>query len=358
MASDHYDAYRPEDAYEGRPPGSEPVAEGGPEAAPGTPLRWHDLSREQRAVLDRRSWNRAIVFFLLTLLSTFWVGSGMVTVDAAQPAGLLDGWIFAVPLLAILLCHEFGHYIFARRHGVATSPPYFIPFPNLIGTMGAFISIRSPIHNRRQLLDIGAAGPLAGFVPSVIVLVIGYSLSTVTPLSSLPQGEPLIVLGDSLLTRFIQEMVMGPVPDGYDVMIHPVGLAGWVGLFVTMLNLLPVWMLDGGHVTYALLGRGQWRLAPLAMLGVILVGVFVESWWLHILGAWAFLYLVFVVVARLFRRSGPSLRDLMSGRFLRHFPVPNEEPVGPVRSAIGWLCVGILVLCFIPAPIRIMVVGG
>lgn len=308
-----------------------------------------DLSEQERRAIGRRSWRRAIVLFLLTLLSTFTVGAGMVLTDPNQPFVLLDGWVFAVPLMGILLFHELGHYFLARRHNIETSPPYFIPFPNLIGTVGAFISIRSPIYNRKQLLDIGAAGPLAGFVPSVIMLAIGYRFSEV---AVVPAGVEFLSFGDSILTRAIQSIMLGPIPEGYSVWIHPVGLAGWVGLFVTMLNLLPIWMLDGGHIAYALLGRKQWSLGPAVFAAIVLLGLLVEPWWLYILGLWALLIVIYAVVARLFMGARIPLGALFSGRALRHPPVMNEEPLDGVRRLVGWLALAILLLSFIPAPIR------
>ncbi len=311
--------------------------------------------------MNRRSWRRAIFLFTLTLLSTFIVGANMVRwhperPDVVDPFNLVDGWVFALPLLGILLCHELGHYFLARRHRVEVSPPYFIPFPNLIGTMGAFIAIRSPIYNRRQLLDIGAAGPLAGFVPSVLMLALGYSLSTV----ALPPAglEGAISFGDSLITWGIQSLMIGPVPEGHVVWIHPVGFAGWVGLFVTMLNLAPAGSLDGGHITYALLGRRQWWIAPAAVLAVVVLGLLVASWWFYILVFWVFLYLAYVLVARLFFRVRIPLSNLYRGRMLRHPPVPDEEPLDALRAAVGWFCFILFLLCFVPAPIQMATLGG
>jgi membrane-associated protease RseP (regulator of RpoE activity) len=311
--------------------------------------------------VNRRSWRRAIFLFTLTLLSTFIVGANMVRwhperPDVVDPFNLVDGWVFALPLLGILLCHELGHYFLARRHRVEVSPPYFIPFPNLIGTMGAFIAIRSPIYNRRQLLDIGAAGPLAGFVPSVLMLALGYSLSTV----ALPPAglEGAISFGDSLITWGIQSLMIGPVPEGHVVWIHPVGFAGWVGLFVTMLNLAPAGSLDGGHITYALLGRRQWWIAPAAVLAVVVLGLLVASWWFYILVFWVFLYLAYVLVARLFFRVRIPLSNLYRGRMLRHPPVPDEEPLDALRAAVGWFCFILFLLCFVPAPIQMATLGG
>ena len=311
--------------------------------------------------MNRRSWRRAIFLFALTLLSTFIVGAEMVRwhpehPSVVDPFNLLNGWVFALPLMGILLCHELGHYFLARRHRVEVSPPYFLPFPNLIGTMGAFISIRSPIYNRRQLLDIGAAGPLAGFVPSMLMLALGYELSTV----ALPPAglESALSFGDSLITWGLQRLMIGPVPAGHVVWIHPVGFAGWVGLFVTMLNLAPVGSLDGGHITYALFGKRQGQIGLAAVLAVVLLGLLVASWWFYILVFWVFLYLIYVVIARLFFRTRIPLSNLFSGRLLKHPPVPNEEPLDPLRRRIGWLCFILFLLSFVPAPIQMAALGG
>ncbi len=273
----------------------------------------------------------------------------MNTDASGGPGSLLDGWVFALPLLGILLCHEFGHYLLARRHEVEVSPPYFIPFPNLLGTMGAFIAFRSPIYNRRQLLDIGAAGPLAGLVPSIIALIVGFALSRTLPETTATGG---LILGDSLLTAGLQRLVIGPIPDGYTVYIHPVGFAGWVGLFVTMWNLLPIWQFDGGHIAYALFGRRQWLLGPLAIAGLLLLGWLVARWWWYVLVFLAILFFVYVLIARLSAGVRIPLTDLVTLRFLRHFPVANEEPLDRNRRIIGWICLIVFALCFIPDPIR------
>lgn len=265
-----------------------------------------------------------------------------------EPYRILDGWIFAVPLLAILLFHEFGHYTLARRHGIEVSPPYFIPIPNLIGTMGAFIMFRSPLNNRRQLLDIGAAGPIAGIVPSVVLLAIGYQLSSVGPMVT---DQTVFSFGDSLLTLGIQHLVVGPVPEGFEVWIHPVGFAGWVGLFVTWLNLLPVSQADGGHIAYALLGRRQWILGPLALVTIILLGLFVTRWWWWLIGFVTAIILILSVTLSLIYRTPVNPLKVFS---LKHFPVPDEEPLDGRRRFIGLLCLVIFILCFIPIPIQVL----
>lgn len=193
------------------------------------------------------------------------------------------GWTFAVPLLAILLVHELGHYFTARRYAIDASPPYFLPVPpNLspIGGMGAFLRLRSPVYDRRQLLDVGASGPLAGFVVAVAVLCFGYTLShrITLPLPA-PQlvlfaGRP-IFLGDSVLTWLLREVLL---PGAGPVVLSPVAFAGWVGLFITGLNLLPLSQLDGGHVMYGLIGRRQKLLSLLVVAGLLLLATQAQIW--------------------------------------------------------------------------------
>ncbi|MFC1627861.1 site-2 protease family protein [Gemmatimonadota bacterium] len=319
------------------------------------PVReWQQLTADAVREIERRSWRRAGVFFLVTLLSTFTVGAGMAASTLDRPPTLLDGWIFAVPLLIILLCHEFGHYLQARRHGVAVSPPYFIPFPNFIGTIGAFISIRSPIPNRRVLFDISAAGPLAGFVPSVIALLIGYQLSTVAPMVT---GLDVLEFGDSLLTLGIQHLLIGPVPEGFEVWIHPIGLAGWVGLFVTMLNLIPIGTLDGGHLAYAFLGRRQWLVGRLVFLGMFVLGITVSWLWLGFPFVFSLMIGITWVFMRLTRKTDTHFIEFWKGLLLKHPPVPDESPLDGKRRMVGWICLAIFVLCFIPVPLRLILAG-
>jgi membrane-associated protease RseP (regulator of RpoE activity) len=161
-----------------------------------------------------------------------------------------------VPLLAILLTHEFGHFVFARMHRVNASLPMFIPLPvvSLFGTMGAVIVMRDRIRSRNALLDIGASGPWAGMAVAIPVLLFGLSHSEVKPLTAHGQME-----GQCLLYYLLKRIAVGPIPDGWDVYMSPAAFAGWVGLFVTMLNLLPTGQLDGGHIAYALFGEKQER---------------------------------------------------------------------------------------------------
>src|SRR5688572_30026696 len=196
----------------------------------------------------------------------------MVERPEGQPWHLLDGWTFAVPLMSILLAHEFGHFIAGRIHGVDVSPPFFIPMPiPPLGTMGAVIRMRRPIRTRNALLDVGAAGPLAGMVVAVPVLIWGLLLSDVRPLPEtgyLMEGRSLLYLG-------LLHAVHGSIPAGHDVFLSPTAFAGWAGLLVTMINLLPVGQLDGGHVAYALLGPKQddWSLRIRRALPVLAAAV-------------------------------------------------------------------------------------
>jgi membrane-associated protease RseP (regulator of RpoE activity) len=219
------------------------------------------------------------------------------------------GWPFAVSLLAILLAHEFGHYFVGRARGAAVTLPYFIPFPlSLIGTMGAFIQMKSIPKNKRALFDLGIAGPLAGLVVAIPVLLLGLSQSSLGTVTKLPgsfaEGNSLLYLlakfsifgkllpdagnltGMPLLYHWISFFFIGkPSPVGStDVFINPVAWAGWVGLLVTFLNLVPAGQLDGGHVIYAVFGRRVSRIVPVILVLMVFLGFFWNGWWL-----WAFL---------------------------------------------------------------------
>ncbi len=194
-----------------------------------------------------------ILLFVLTFISTLIVGAMHDGVDVvAEPLKVYKGLPFSVTLLLILLFHEFSHYIASKKHGIEASLPYFIPAPTLFGTFGAVIRMKAPITTKNALIDIGASGPIAGFIISVIASIIGLSFSKVMPI---PDAANFISLGDSLLFKGLSRIILGSVPDNYDVFLHPVALAGWIGFFVTSLNLIPIGQLDGGHILYALLGK-------------------------------------------------------------------------------------------------------
>ncbi len=223
-----------------------------------------------------RRWGLPILLMVATFFSTLHVGAQMVL--GANDYSLSDiwsGWVFAVPLMAILMAHEFGHYIAGRIHRVDISPPFFIPMPYfLLGTMGAVIRMRGAIRSRNALLDVGAAGPLAGLVVAIPVLAYGIATSPVEPLPEAGTTHYLME-GRSLLYWSLLVALKGQIPSGSDIMLNPTAFAGWAGLLITMINLLPFGQLDGGHVGYALLGvrqdrvsRGVLRALPVLAFGV------------------------------------------------------------------------------------------
>jgi membrane-associated protease RseP (regulator of RpoE activity) len=258
-----------------------------------------------------------------------------------EPARLWRGASFAFPFLGVMLCHEMGHWLVARRHRVDASLPYFIPFPpylSLIGSLGAFIRLRGVTVRRSALLDIGAAGPVASFVVSIPLLIVGFGWSrtvpgfgsVATPFLVRFAGES-VWLGNGLATHVLASLFgPGPVGDGI-ILLHPVALAGWIGLFVTALNLLPLGQLDGGHVLYALFPRAHERFARLFLLSLLPLGLLWWGWW-----GWAVLVLV-----------------LHRGH-VRHPPVLQPEPgIGRARTALGWFLIVTFLLTFVPVPIEL-----
>jgi len=245
-----------------------------------------------------------------------------------DPAALIEGIPFSAALLTVLLAHEFSHYITSRRHGVRTSLPLFIPGPTLAGTFGAVIRIESPIPDRRSLLEIGIAGPLAGFLVALPIAVVGLQLSRVavqTAAGGAAGGGMGIELGTSLLFMLLERLVVGPIPEGASLVLHPVAFAAWIGFFVTAINLLPVGQLDGGHVLYALAGRRQEGISRAAVLALAPLGFL---WW-----GW-FLW-------------GGVL--LLMG--LRHPPVLEEEsPIGAREKVLGAIAAMLFALTLAPAP--------
>ena len=270
-----------------------------------------------------------VALFLLTCLTTLVAGSGaFLSFDPFEnPARILSGAPFAFTLLAILGVHEFGHYFTARHYHASVSLPYFIPAPPpfLFGTLGAIIRMRSPARNRNSLFDIAAAGPLAGLVIAIPAILLGLEWSTVAPV---PAGGH-IVFGDSLLMRLLIYLKFGPLAEGMDVFIHPVALAGWVGLFVTALNLFPVGQLDGGRIAYALFGEWHRRISIATFGGLIALGV----------GFWSLNWIVFagLILVLMGFHHAPPLDDL--------------TPVSRGRYVLGVFCLILLVLLIPPVPI-------
>ena len=286
---------------------------------------------------------RYIVLFLLTVYTTtsagalhylsFYLGFGRGPNPFTSSELLIGGLWYSVPILAILGSHELGHYFACRYYGVAASLPYFLPMPIILtGTFGAFIRIRQPIPNKRELFDIGIAGPIAGFVIAVPVLFAGMYLSRVVEIPRDFQGE-LFWLGEPLLFKLAAWLTFGQVADGFTVTMHPVAFAAWFGMLATALNLFPIGQLDGGHISYAVLGRKS-SLVTLAMV-VVLIGL---AFWSLSWAVWA------------------GLTVLMLLAFGPHHPrTPDEDvPLDRTRKWLALFAVIMFILCFTPAPIEPM----
>ncbi|MEW5873655.1 MAG: site-2 protease family protein [Candidatus Zixiibacteriota bacterium] len=251
-----------------------------------------------------------------------WVAAGLFPLALASMT-LMLGATFAVTFAGILLVHEFGHFFAARRHGMDVSWPYFIPAPFFFfGTLGAFIRVRSAIRDRIALFDMAVAGPLAGFVVALTALFVGLPLSTVVNPSDAVEG---IHLGDSLIFKAIGAIVLPNYSPEQDVLLHPIAFAGWAGLLVTMLNLLPMGQLDGGHIAYAMFGRYQRVIASVVLLGLAVA----SFWWLG--------WLLWVVIGIMLRPNHPPT-------------VIDEIPLTPRRRIVGWVAFAVFVLTFIPVP--------
>jgi membrane-associated protease RseP (regulator of RpoE activity) len=275
---------------------------------------------------ERRIPALHIALFLATLVTTAMAGAFQQGANPfADPASLLEGLPFAATLMSILLFHEMGHYLLARVHGVRATLPYFIPGPPFfVGTFGAFIRMKSPPANRRALFDVGAAGPWAGVLLAVPAVILGLALSEVRPLEPLEDG---IILGGSFLFSALTHLVLGVSADDVSIVLHPIALAGWFGLFVTFLNLLPVGQLDGGHVVYSLFGRSHRWISRISLVVILLLGF--QGW-----QGW----FVWVVLLSLLGVDHPPTLDLFSS-------------LDPRRRLYGWCTVGLFVLTFIPVPI-------
>ncbi len=251
--------------------------------------------------------------FLATIFSTMLVG----------------GWIFSAGLLGILTAHEFGHYFAARYWRVPVSLPYFIPFPiSLFGTLGAFIRMSSRIPSRRALFDIAAAGPLAGLVLAIPATYLGITMSRIIPSSAIPEGS--LTLGEPLLFQALSWLAFGDMGETSNLVLHPLAFAGWAGLFVTALNLLPIGQLDGGHISHALFGARS-RLMAMAIFG----GLLGFSLWNEYY-AWVPLLILLLI----FGIRHPRLYH-------------DERPLGSTRQALGWLLGAVFVTCFSLVPINL-----
>ena len=264
-----------------------------------------------------------LILFVITILSTLIAGTLQQGLNPFEsPGHLWKGIPFSFTLLLILGCHEFGHYFMSKRHHVDVTLPYFIPAPSFIGTFGAFIKIKSPIMDRRILLDIGAAGPLAGIIVAIPVLFAGLVLSEIVP----EAAGGGVHLGTSILFSFMNWIVHGFMPENTSLVLHPIAFSGWIGLLVTCLNLIPVGQLDGGHVAYAVFGFRQRIVARVIMVMLLVLGIAGWSGWL----VWAVL-LYFMGI--------------------NHPPVAYDQiPLDRKRKTIGWITLVVFVVTFTPVP--------
>lgn len=245
-----------------------------------------------------------------------------------HPARLFGGLSFSLTLLTILSTHELGHYLACRYYGIDSTLPFFIPFPSIIGTLGAFIRIRSPFVNRRALFDVGIAGPLAGFAFILPALILGFRASQLITLDS--TGG--LYFGEPLLFKLAAQLFIPDHGTHQTINLHPVGWAAWFGLLATSLNLLPIGQLDGGHVTYALFGPKLHRIISLGMI-LMLIPLGLLAWRTPS-------YLFFGVILLLLGLRHPRTLN-------------NEEPIGKGRFYIGAIALLIFVLSFVPIPVTI-----
>jgi membrane-associated protease RseP (regulator of RpoE activity) len=286
-----------------------------------------------------RVWLHGLLF-LLTIVTTTIVGADQYAgylADFKQPGPLpmsvsgllLRGLWYSGTILAILGCHELGHYFACRYYDVDASLPYFLPVPiSITGTLGAFIRIREPIPQKRMLFDIGIAGPIAGFLVAVPTLFFGVAMSHVV---KMPENFVGLELGEPLLFKAVSWLLWGSVPNGYSLNLHPMAFAAWFGLLATALNLFPIGQLDGGHISYAVLGPRS-TVVTFAMLGVAVLLTFFSASWI----VWTGLLLVMLFMV------GP------------HHPrvFDEEEPLDRTRLVLALCAVVIFILCFTPAPIQ------
>src|SRR4030043_173564 len=270
-----------------------------------------------------RRYTLHIILFILTVASTLIVG----------------GPAYSFAIILILLGHEMGHYLMSRRYGMRATLPFFLPFPfSPFGTLGAVIRMESTTSSRKALFDTGVAGPLTSLLLSIPAIVIGFTLSEAIPTSHLKEGT--LRLGDPLLFSFIQRLVMGEVPENFDILLHPIGYAGWVGLFVTALNLLPVGQLDGGHIAYALFGRKSRIIFFIAIAVMAYITIFHNPGWLLLL-------ILFILFG--FRHPAPlddqtpldGKRKLMGGIvflffFISFTPSPFPQFAEEIKKVLPW----------------------
>ncbi len=274
-----------------------------------------------------------IILFVVTIITTILAGTLLENKNPLSDwTNFVHGLPFSITLLLILGSHEMGHYLAAKRHDVDVSLPYFIPAPTIIGTFGAIIKMRSPIRDKKALIEIGAAGPITGFIIAIPAYIIGLLQSEILPVSNVEGG---VILGDSLLTKFLSYLIYPNIPTGYEVYISSIGFAAWIGLIVTMLNLLPVGQLDGGHITYALFGSFHKKIGYAVLAGITLLGL-----GLTLGGNPSYNWIIWAALVLFFIR-------------VKHPPVFNQHlPVSTTHKFICLFSFIIFILTFIPIPFK------
>jgi membrane-associated protease RseP (regulator of RpoE activity) len=302
------------------------------------------MPRARWAARERPRYALAIALFVLAFLCATTLGPILLMASHANgrpnlapiltprvaarvwgdPALLSLGLAFSLPLLGILLAHEMGHYVACRRYGIPATLPYFLPVPAMLGTAGAFIRIKAPIRSKRELFDVGFAGPAAGFVALLPFLFLGIARSRV---AAIPAGSSLLVPGRCLAIQAATLLFHRPLDAGEVLNLHPFALAAWFGLLATALNLLPLSQLDGGHILYAALGRRQRRLALPIWIALALGGTLWLGWLL-----WC---------------------GIVLAMGLRHPPVVDEwTPLDGKRRALAVVALVLFLLAFMPVPMR------
>ncbi len=290
----------------------------------------------------RKRFRLAMILFVVTCFSVFVAGmipGGFALVVLLDPANwteitarnqwtelLTNGCIYGGSLMLILFAHEMGHYLQAKRYGVPASFPFFIPFPiSPFGTMGAVIVQGAGVADRKSMFDIAISGPLAGLVFALPIAWYGMTLSKIAPI---PQVAGNMQYGNPLILQWMSYLIHGPLPEGYDFILNPFLFAGWVGIFITALNLIPIGQLDGGHILYTLIGKKAHYVA-MGLMGTIVALMFIFGKWNYIL----------MVILLYF--MGP-----------KHPPTADDTvPLGKFRIFLGWLTLAFIIIGFTPTPI-------
>jgi len=284
--------------------------------------------------------------FILTVISTLVAGAFQKGINIfEEPWRIWEGFPFSVSIMAILLTHELSHYFASKKHRINVTLPYFIPAPSIIGTFGAFIKMKSPIVTRKALIDIGASGPIGGFLIALLVTIYGLTKSEMILIEH--RG---IALGDSILFSFLCKLIVGTPPEGKDILLHPIAFAGWIGFFVTSMNLLPIGQLDGGHIAYALFGKEKHKKISLTLI-ILLTVVGLSKFYLY---NDYFVGKIFDILRENFWEGWAIWAFLL---FILGFNHPSvihwEVHLSKDRKVIGWIAMIIFFLTFIPVPFKI-----